>query len=43
MKTVTKIIEEQAHRWQLLNQDRAEETREGSVVTLSGSPLPDPP
>ena len=38
MKTVTKIIEEQVHRWQILSQERATETKGISVVTLSGEP-----
>ena len=38
MKTVTKIIEEQVHRWQILSQERVEEAKGISVVTLSGEP-----
>jgi len=38
MKTITKIIEEQVHRWQILHQEGAQETEGISVVTLSGEP-----
>jgi cytidylate kinase len=38
MKTVTKIIEEQVQRWQILSQERTVETKGISVVTLSGEP-----
>ena len=38
MKTITKIVEEQINRWQLLKHERPEEITGISVVTLSGEP-----
>jgi cytidylate kinase len=38
MKTVTQIIEEQIHRWQIIHQERKEEKPGISIITLSGEP-----
>jgi cytidylate kinase len=38
MKTVTQIIEEQIHRWQISHQERKEEKPGISIITLSGEP-----
>jgi cytidylate kinase len=38
MKTVTQIIEEQIHRWQINHQERKEEKPGISTITLSGEP-----
>ena len=38
MKTITKIIEEQINRWQLLKKEQPEEITGISVVTISGEP-----
>ena len=38
MKTITKIIEEQINRWQLLKKEQPEEIPGISVITLSGEP-----
>ena len=38
MKTITQIIEEQIHRWQIIHQERKEEKPGISIITLSGEP-----
>ncbi len=38
MKTVTRIIEEQIHRWQIAHREKKEEKPGISIITLSGEP-----
>jgi cytidylate kinase len=38
MKTVTQIIEEQIHRWQIAHKEKKEEKPGVSIITMSGEP-----